>query len=83
MILNPIKPMQTIDIDQAQTQISQLLQAAINGEEIIITRDNLAVLKLSPISSTPKYRQRGSAKGQIQFAPDFDEPLEDFQEYME
>lgn len=75
--------MQTIDIDQAQTQISQLLQAAINGEEIIITRDNLAVLKLSPISSTPKYRQRGSAKGQIQFAPDFDEPLEDFQEYME
>jgi antitoxin (DNA-binding transcriptional repressor) of toxin-antitoxin stability system len=75
--------MKTIDIDQAQSQISQLLQAAINGEEIIITRDNLAVLKLSPISSPPKYRHRGSAKGQIQFAPDFDEPLEDFQEYME
>lgn len=74
--------MKTIDIDQAQNQISQLLQAAINGEEIIITRDNLAVLKLSPINSPPKYRQRGSAKGQIQFAPDFDEPLEDFQEYM-
>jgi len=75
--------MQTIDIDQAQTQISQLLQAAINGEEIIITRDNLAVLKLSPINTSPKYRHRGSAKGQIQFAPDFDEPLEDFREYME
>ena len=75
--------MKTIDINQAQNQISQLMQAAINGEEIIITRDNLAILKLSSISSTPKYRQRGSAKGQIQFAPDFDEPLEEFREYME
>jgi Protein of unknown function (DUF2281) len=27
-------------------------------------------------------RQAGSAKGQIWMAPDFDEPLEDFQEYM-
>ncbi|WP_227517604.1 DUF2281 domain-containing protein [Parathermosynechococcus lividus] len=31
--------------------------------------------------SPAKRRQRGSAKGQIWMAPDFDAPLEDFQEY--
>lgn len=29
-----------------------------------------------------KRRQSGSAKGQIWMSPDFDEPLEDFKEYM-
>jgi hypothetical protein len=33
-------------------------------------------------SSPKKRRQSGSAKGQIWMSPDFDEPLEDFQEYM-
>jgi antitoxin (DNA-binding transcriptional repressor) of toxin-antitoxin stability system len=75
--------MQLIDITQAQTQLPDLMQIALTGEEIIITRDNLPILKLSPIIPPKKYRKRGSAKGQIQFAPDFDEPLADFQEYME
>jgi Protein of unknown function (DUF2281) len=40
-------------------------------------------LKLIQVASIPKRRQRGSAKGQIWMAADFDEPLEDFKEYME
>lgn len=28
------------------------------------------------------YRKAGSAKGKYKLAPDFDEPLEDFKEYM-
>jgi len=31
---------------------------------------------------TRKRRKRGSAKGQIWISPDFDEPLEDFEQYM-
>lgn len=75
--------MQQVDISVAQAQISQLLQSALRGEEIIITRDNHPILKLIQVSSQPKRRQRGSAKGQIWIAADFDEPLEDFKEYME
>ena len=75
--------MQQVDISVAQAQISQLLQSALRGEEIIITRDNHPILKLIQVSSQPKRRQRGSAKGQIWMAADFDEPLEDFKEYME
>jgi len=74
--------MQLIDITHAQTQLPQLMQIALQGEEIIITRNNQPILKLSQISSTSKRRQRGSAKGQIKIVPDFDAPLEDFQEYM-
>jgi antitoxin (DNA-binding transcriptional repressor) of toxin-antitoxin stability system len=75
--------MQQVDISVAQTQITELLQSALQGEEIIITRDNHPILKLIQVSSQPKRRQRGSAKGQIWMATDFDEPLEDFKEYTE
>ncbi len=30
----------------------------------------------------PKKRKFGSAKGMVKMSPDFDEPLEDFKEYM-
>ncbi len=73
--------MQQVDITEAQAQITQLLQYALSGEEIIITRDNQPILKLVQFSPTPKRRKRGSAKGQIWMAPDFDEPLEDFREF--
>ena len=33
-------------------------------------------------NTTKKRRQSGSAKGQIWMSPDFDEPLEDFEDYM-
>lgn len=75
--------MQQVDISVAQTQITELLQSALRGEEIIITRNNHPILKLIQVSSQPKRRQRGSAKGQIWMAADFDEPLEDFKEYTE
>ena len=74
--------MQLIDITHAQTQLPRLMQIALQGEEIIITRNNQPILKLSQISSAPKRRQRGSAKGQIKIATDFNVPLEDFQEDM-
>lgn len=72
--------MQQVDIALAQAQITQLLQSALQGEEIIITRDNQPILKLIQFPLTHKRRQRGTAKGEIWIAPDFDQPLEDFKE---
>ncbi|NJL78644.1 MAG: type II toxin-antitoxin system prevent-host-death family antitoxin [Richelia sp. RM2_1_2] len=73
--------MHQVDITEAQAKIKQLLQSALQGEEIIITRDNQPILKLIQFSPHCQRRQRGSAKAQIWMAPDFDEPLEDFKEY--
>ncbi len=53
----------------------------MSGEEIVITKDNQPVVKLTPISPV-KRRRAGSAKGLITISDDFDEPLEDFKDYM-
>ncbi|AKV69957.1 MAG: type II toxin-antitoxin system Phd/YefM family antitoxin, partial [Microcystis sp.] len=74
--------MHQIDINQAQTQLESLLQSALKGDEIIITQNDQPVLKLVRLTPPPKRRQSGSAKGLIWMSPDFDEPLEDFSEYM-
>lgn len=72
--------MTQLDITQAKSNLSKLLDLAISGEEIVITQDDKPVAKISPIKRPLK---RGSAKGKVWMSEDFDEPLEDFQEYME
>ena len=74
--------MHQIDINQAKTQLEGLFQAALNGDEVIITQNSQPVLKLISVIKNPKRRHSGSAKGLISMSSDFDEPLEDFAEYM-
>lgn len=78
--------MVTINLKDADDQLKQLVEAALRGEEVRIVDDNERVVQLvpeTPVSPTGRRRQFGSAKGLIAFmADDFDEPLEDFKEYM-
>ncbi len=73
--------MQNVTVENAKANLSQLISAAINGEEIIIEEDEKAVklVPLTPEKSRPRF---GSAKGKIEIADDFDAPLEDFDDYM-
>lgn len=71
--------MTQLDIDQAKSHLSQLIDLAIKGEDIVITKDDKPVVKISPIKRPLK---RGSARGKIWMSEDFDAPLEDFEEYM-
>jgi antitoxin (DNA-binding transcriptional repressor) of toxin-antitoxin stability system len=75
--------MQQVDIAEAKNKIEHLLHSALGGEEIVITQNQQPILKLIQFFQPSKRRQRGSAKGQIEMSPDFDEPLKDFKEYME
>ncbi|MDT4952630.1 MAG: hypothetical protein QOJ02_768 [Acidobacteriota bacterium] len=75
--------MYQIDLEKAKAQISSLLQTALDGEEIVITQNEQPVLKLVPIPAVKPRRQSGSAKGLITMSDNFDEPLEDFAEYMQ
>ena len=72
--------MTKLDISQAKSDLSKLLDLAINGEEIVILQGDEPVAKISPIKRPLK---RGSAKGKVWMSDDFDEPLEDFQNYRE
>jgi len=58
--------------------LNKSLPNELEGKEIeIIIREVSTVKGLSK-----KRRQSGSAKGLIWMSPDFDQPLEDFQDYM-
>ncbi len=71
-----------IELDKAKSQMESLLQTALSGEEVVITRDDEPVLKLVAIPKSNGRRKAGSAKGMISMSEDFEEPLEDFREYM-
>jgi antitoxin (DNA-binding transcriptional repressor) of toxin-antitoxin stability system len=78
------KPMRQVDLRDAKSNSSELLDTALKGEEVVITEDDQPVLRLVPVvgRNGKSRRKAGSAKGQIWFAPDFDNPLDDFSEYM-
>lgn len=76
--------MQLVNIADASKHLPELIGAAKGGEEIIITKDEQPVVKLVPVPPVKKRRpaKAGTAKGLITIADDFDEPLEDFKDYM-
>jgi prevent-host-death family protein len=74
--------MNQYNIAQAKAQLSELVQRALAGEEIVIAKDNKPLLRLAPLESARTPRTPGSAKGQVlHWADDFDAPLDDFAPY--
>ncbi len=66
-----------VNIHQAKTHFSRLLQRVADGEEVIIARAGVPVAKLVAIESNPKVRPLGFARGEVWVADDFDAPLPD------
>jgi prevent-host-death family protein len=73
--------MASVTVHQAKTQLSRLIQGALRGEEIVITRNHEPVAKLVPLPGAKVKRRLGGAKGKLRILPGFYEPLEDFAEY--
>jgi prevent-host-death family protein len=73
--------MQQVNIEEAKTHLSDLIDAAVKGEEVVITKDTLHIVRLVPITKSRPRPQFGSAEGLITMSDDFDEPLKDFQDY--
>ena len=73
--------MHKIDLKKAEAQLAMLIEEAARGEEVIITRGDGASFKIVPVTSEKPIPTFGSAKGLVEMADDFDEPLEDFAPY--
>lgn len=73
--------MKQVNIHVAKAHLSELIKKAMLGEEIIIAKDNKPVVKLVALHPAKHKRRLGSAKGLFTMAKDFNEPLEDFDEY--
>jgi antitoxin (DNA-binding transcriptional repressor) of toxin-antitoxin stability system len=74
--------MHQVTIEEAKTNLPDLIDAAVNGEEVVIAKDEERLVKLVPVPYSKSRPRFGSARGLITMAEDFDAPLEDFEEYM-
>ena len=74
--------MYQVDITEIDAQLATVIATALQGEDVLILQDHEPLLKRSPVKATNVRRKRGSAKGLVIMADDFDAPLEDFKEYM-
>jgi prevent-host-death family protein len=72
--------MPTFNIAEAKARFSELVQKAMLGEEVIIARDNRAVVRLVPLAQLKKARAPGTAKGKVWMADDFDHTPSDFKD---
>jgi antitoxin (DNA-binding transcriptional repressor) of toxin-antitoxin stability system len=72
-----------VTVHEAKTNLSKLIRLAEAGEEVIIARGDKPVVKFTPIAGEKSRRRLGLSEGFVTYiADDFDEPLEDFAEYM-
>ncbi len=64
-----------VNIYEAKTRFSQLVDRAAAGEEIVIAKAGRPVARLVPLAQKLPRRVPGEWKGKIWIAPDFDAPL--------
>lgn len=64
-----------VNIHEAKTHFSKLINQALHGEEIIIARGGEPLIKLVPYVEEKRERKGGQFLGLIQISEDFDSPL--------
>ncbi|NCD43099.1 MAG: type II toxin-antitoxin system prevent-host-death family antitoxin [Bacteroidia bacterium] len=75
--------MTTVSVADAQVHLTQWINRALSGEKIVIAQEDETMVMLSPVKKVKKQRKIGNEPNFIvSMSGDFDEPLEDFQEYM-
>lgn len=66
-----------VNIYEAKTHFSKLINQALQGEEIVIAKGGKPLIVLTPYTEQHTTRKGGQLKGLIQIHDDFDAPLPD------
>ena len=69
--------MRTVNIHEAKTHLSRLVEDASKGEEIVIAKAGKPLARLVPVRPVRKLRKLGWLKGKLEIPEDFDAPLPD------
>lgn len=67
--------MKSVNVHEAKTHLSRLLDRAHAGEEIIIAKSGEPYARLVPLEGQQARRQSGTLKGQVEIGDGFFEPL--------
>lgn len=64
-----------VNIYDAKTQLSRLVDQALQGEDVVIARSGKPVARLTRLAPQPKKRRLGLLDGQFKIPDDFNSPL--------
>lgn len=74
--------LETVTLEEAQSNLPELIDSLQPGSEIVITRDNRPVAELHlPLGVSPAPRF-GNCRGALTILAEDDEHLQDFKDYM-
>jgi antitoxin (DNA-binding transcriptional repressor) of toxin-antitoxin stability system len=66
-----------VNVHEAKTHLSRLLDQALAGEDVIIMRAGRWLVRLTPVTGAPRRRKLGTAKGDFVVPDGFDNALPD------
>ncbi|MGB7203526.1 MAG: type II toxin-antitoxin system prevent-host-death family antitoxin [Pyrinomonadaceae bacterium] len=69
-----------VSVYEAKSKLSQMINAALEGEEVIITRNGQETVQLVRVNSKSKRNWIGMYDGEIVIHDDFDEPIAEFED---
>ncbi len=69
--------MQTVNIHEAKTHLSKLIEAVAEGEDVVIAKAGKPLVRMVPFAQHKPMRRLGGLKGKVRIAEDFDAPLPD------
>ena len=70
-----------VNIYEAKTNLSRLIQAALDGEDVVIANRGKPLVRLVVHPDARRNRRLDGAAGDIEMSSDFDAPIEDLEEY--
>lgn len=71
-----------VNMHEAKTNLSRLIQQVIDGEEVIIAKDGHPVARLVLLDELKPKRRLGTAAGAIHLADDYTAPLPELEDYL-
>ncbi len=75
--------MASLPLPQVQAQLPELVHQLGPGDELVITENDQPVARIVPPVRGAAVRKLGTLRGTVLYmAPNFDAPLEEFEEYM-
>ena len=69
--------MTVVNIYDAKTQLSKLIEEAAAGNDVVIARGGKPVARLTRLASSKRKLKFGVLKGKLKVSADFDAPLPD------
>jgi prevent-host-death family protein len=73
-----------VNMHTAKTTLSRLVERALAGEEVIIARNGMPLVRLVPVPQKSEARVPGRSKGKIWMSPDYeltDEEIDEFERW--